>query len=132
MANYLERVASSAGRRAAIAKPPTSGPPVLPAGRDFSNAPADPFASDEEQFVESLETLAPARTEKHAAIPSAPKDTEESTTKVRRDARERLLAIREVDVDGTCRIAFDRKPFGEIGQLARAHRARNQAAGLGQ
>ncbi len=72
MANYLERVASSAGRRAAIAKPPASGPPVLPAGRDFSIAPEAPFASDEEPFVESLETLAPARSEKRAEAPSAP------------------------------------------------------------
>ncbi|HEU4930517.1 MAG TPA: hypothetical protein VFT48_00480, partial [Pyrinomonadaceae bacterium] len=86
MANYLERVASSAGRRAAIAKPPTSGPPVLPAGRDFSVAPADPFASDEGQFVESPEALAPARTEKRAAIPSAPKVAEESTTRATPDA----------------------------------------------
>lgn len=86
MANYLERVASSAGRRAAIAKPPTSGPPVLPAGGDFSVAPADPFASDEGQFVESLETLAPARTEKRAAVPSAPKVAEESTTRATPDA----------------------------------------------
>ena len=55
MANYLERVASSAARRAAVAKPPVSGPPVLPpAGRDFFAA--DPFAIDEEQFVEALET----------------------------------------------------------------------------
>jgi len=73
MANYLERVASSAGRRAAIAKPPNSGPPVLPAGRDFSIAPADPFASDEEQLVETLETVAPARTEERVDTPSAPK-----------------------------------------------------------
>ncbi len=81
MANYLERVASSAGRRAAVAKPPTSGPPVLPAGRDFSIAPADPFASDEEQFVEAVETHAPARTEPRAEIASAPKSeiSEEAT-----------------------------------------------------
>ena len=73
MANYLERVASSAGRRAAIAKPPNSGPPVLPAGRDFSIAPADQFASDEEQLVETLETVAPARTEERVDTPSTPK-----------------------------------------------------------
>lgn len=73
MANYLERVASSAGRRAASAKPPTSGPPVLPAGRDFSIAPMDPFVSDEERFVETLETLAPARTHERTTIPSTPK-----------------------------------------------------------
>ncbi len=79
MANYLERVASSAGRRAAAAKPPVSGPPVLPAGRDFSIAPADPFASDEEQFVESMETLAPARTEKRTGVPPAP-EIEPKTT----------------------------------------------------
>lgn len=73
MANYLERVATSAGRRAAIAKPPASGPPVLPAGRDFSVAPGDPFASDEEQFVETSETLAPARTQERPVVPYAPK-----------------------------------------------------------
>jgi hypothetical protein len=87
MANYLERVASSAGRRAAVAKPPASGPPVLPAGRDFSITPADPFAS-EEQFVESLETLAPARTDKRADVPSTPKIevAEESRTPAMPDA----------------------------------------------
>ena len=72
MANYLERVASSAGRRAAIAKPPASGPPVLPAGRDFSMASEASFASDDEQF-DSLETHTPARTAERAEIPSAPK-----------------------------------------------------------
>jgi hypothetical protein len=88
MANYLERVASSAGRRAAGAKPPVSGPPVLPAGRDFSITPADPLASDEEQFVESLETLAPARTGKRAEIPSTQKidAAEESRTPATPDA----------------------------------------------
>lgn len=73
MANYLERVASSAGRRAAVAKPPASGPPVLPAGRDFSIAPADPFATGEEQFLETLETHAPARTQESAEIASTTK-----------------------------------------------------------
>src|SRR6185436_8309403 len=75
MANYLERVASSASRRAAIAKPPVSGPPVLPAGRDFSIAPADSFVIDEEQFVEPQGTRAPERDE----IPSTPKVVREST-----------------------------------------------------
>jgi hypothetical protein len=73
MANYLERIASSAGRRAAIAKPPLSGPPVLPAGRDFAVAPEAVFASDEDQFVETLETHAPARTEEHAVVPATAK-----------------------------------------------------------
>ena len=72
MANYLERVATSAGRRAAIAKPPVSGPPVLPAGRDFSIAPGDPFVIDEELFVETPKTSAPARTEERAEIAAAP------------------------------------------------------------
>lgn len=72
MANYLERVASSAGRRATSAKPPVSGPPVLPAGRDFSIAPADPFAMDEEQFVESSETHTPLRRQ-DIEVPSVPK-----------------------------------------------------------
>lgn len=81
MANYLERVASSAGRRAAIARPPASGPPVLPAGRDFSIAPADPFASDEAQFLDTLETHAPARTQESAEIASTTKSeiTQESS-----------------------------------------------------
>ena len=85
MANYLERVASSAGRRAAIAKPPVSGPPVLPAGRDFSSAPETSFASDE-QFLETLETSAPARTEEHAAIASTPKPEADEETKTTHDA----------------------------------------------
>src|SRR3954463_7541010 len=61
MPNYLERVASSAGRRAAIARPPNSGPPVLPASRDFSLAVEDPFASEPDQFLDPLETPAPAQ-----------------------------------------------------------------------
>lgn len=78
MANYLERVAASAGRRAAIAKPPNSGPPVLPPGRDVSLAVEDPFASDQDQFLEPIETPAPAR----SAEIAAPKQivTEESKT----------------------------------------------------
>jgi hypothetical protein len=73
MANYLERVAASASRRAAVAKPPNSGPPVLPAGRDFSLAVEEPFASDQDQFFEPLETQATARVEQHAEIPPTPK-----------------------------------------------------------
>lgn len=60
MANYLERVASSASRRAAIARPPNSGPPVLPPGKDLSPAIDDPFASDQDQFLDPVETPAPA------------------------------------------------------------------------
>ena len=86
MANYLERVASSAGRRAAVAKPPTTGPPVLPAGRDFSNAPADPFVSDEEQFLETFETSAPGRVEERAKSPSSkPEVVDESKTTATHD-----------------------------------------------
>ena len=84
MANYLERVASSAGRRAAIAKPPVSGPPVLPVGRDFSIAPEAAFASDEDQFLEILETSAPARTEEHAEIASTPKPHAQKNHKLQR------------------------------------------------
>jgi len=52
MANYLERVASSAGRKAAVAKPPSSGPPVLPAGRDFLPHGQELFSSsDDEPFA---------------------------------------------------------------------------------
>jgi len=70
MANYLERVAASAGRRATSARPPNSGPPVLPASRDFAPAVEDPFASDQDQFLEPLETSAPARPEESAEIAS--------------------------------------------------------------
>src|SRR5215217_3635331 len=50
MANYLQRVASSAARRAAIAKPPASGPPLLPGGKDVSMPTEGLFPSDTEQF----------------------------------------------------------------------------------
>jgi len=54
MANYLERVASSAGRKAAVAKPPSSGPPLLPAGRDFLPPTQELFSgNDEDLFGES-------------------------------------------------------------------------------
>ena len=86
MANYLERVASSAGRRAAIAKPPVSGPPVLPAGRDLSIGPEASFASDEEQFLETLETSAPARTEERSAIAANPKPQAAEEPKTRHDS----------------------------------------------
>jgi hypothetical protein len=86
MANYLERVASSAGRRAAIARPPNSGPPVLPPGRDLSLAVEDPFASEQDQFLEPFETPAPARS---AEIASTPKleVTEESRTTPTQDPK---------------------------------------------
>src|ERR1041384_1434918 len=79
MPNYLERVASSGARRVAIAKPPVSGPPVLPVSRDFSIAPEAVFASEEEQFLETPETNAPARTE------DAPKPEVEEITGVTQD-----------------------------------------------
>ena len=85
MANYLERVASSAGRRAAIAKPPVSGPPVLPVGRDFSIAPEASFASENEQFLETLETSAPARTEERGEIASTLKLTHPEETTAPQD-----------------------------------------------
>ena len=78
MANYLERVASSAGRRAAIARPPNSGPPVLPPGRDLSPSIDDPFASDQDQPLEPFETPAPARSAEIAS--PKPEITEESRT----------------------------------------------------
>lgn len=78
MANYLERVASSAARRAATARPPTSGPPVMPAGRDFTIPVADPFESDQDQFLDPFEAPAPARS---AEITSQKREiTEESET----------------------------------------------------
>ena len=73
MPNYLERVASSASRRAAIAKPPVSGPPVLPLSRDFS------IASDEQQFSETLETSAPD-------LASTPQPQAKEETRTTRDA----------------------------------------------
>lgn len=68
MANYLERVASSAGRRAAIAKPPSSGPPLLPGALPV---PAEGlFPSDVEQPLEasSHERREPSRPEERAEI----------------------------------------------------------------
>jgi len=81
MPNYLERVASSAARRGAIAKPPVSGPPVLPVGRDLAIAP------EEEQFLETLETSAPARSEERGQIGPTPKPArpEESKTTATQD-----------------------------------------------
>ena len=81
MANYLERVAASAATRAAIARPPNSGPPVLPAGRDFAPAMDDPFASDQDQFLDPVEIHAPAHAEERAEIASPkPEVAKESTT----------------------------------------------------
>ncbi len=92
MANYLERVASSAGRRATIARPPNSGPPVLPPGRDVSVAAEDPFASDQDQFLESFEAPAPARS---AEIASTPKleVTEESRITPTQDPKSVASAV---------------------------------------
>lgn len=50
MANYLERVAFSATRKAAVAKPPGSGPPLLPAGRDFSLPGQELFSNDDQDL----------------------------------------------------------------------------------
>lgn len=47
-----------------------------------------------------------------------------------RERRERVIAIGEVDVARMLRIAFAGKPFGEFGELARARRSRDQAAGV--
>ena len=60
MANYLERVASSAARRAAVAKPPTSGPPLLPA-KDLS-LPVEGSLPHYE--ADSFEAAAPGAPEK--------------------------------------------------------------------
>lgn len=92
MANYLERVASSAGRRTTTARPPNSGPPLLPAGRDFSLAVEDPFASDGDRFLEPFETPAPARS---AEIASTPKleVTEESGTTATQDPKSVSSAV---------------------------------------
>jgi hypothetical protein len=72
MANYLERVAFSAARKAAVAKPPSSGPPVMPAGREFLPSGQDTFAADEDEFVGAS---APEKANKPVAetdaIPSA-------------------------------------------------------------
>ena len=95
MANYLERVASSAGRRAAVAKPPASGPPVLPPGRDISIAAVDPFAGDEEQFVETIETRTPLRTEERVEFPAAAKVESPKERKTAATQNETLTAAVE-------------------------------------
>jgi hypothetical protein len=61
MVNYLERVASSAGRRAVLAKPPISGPPLLPA-KDLS-LPAEPSLPGDDQFFELRNQGGPERGE---------------------------------------------------------------------
>ena len=61
MANYLERVASSAGRRGALVKPPSSGPPLLPA-RDVSLSIDGSLATDD-QFFERRDQSGPERRE---------------------------------------------------------------------
>ena|SRR2546426_4646930 len=66
MANYLERVASSAGRRAALAKPPSSGPPLLPA-RDLSLPGEGSLPSDDDQFFELRNQGGPERRESSQA-----------------------------------------------------------------
>lgn len=92
MANYLERVAASAGRRATSARPPNSGPPVLPASRDFSLAVEDPFASDQDQFLEPFETPAPARSVEIASTPKL-EGTEESRTTATQDPKSVASAV---------------------------------------
>ena len=52
MANYLERVASSAGRRAALSKPQMSVPPLLPAGNQLLSA-EDSLPADNPFFEET-------------------------------------------------------------------------------
>lgn len=61
MANYLERVASSAGRRAAIANPPASAPPLLPASRDLSLPAERSLPSDDDQFFAEADHINPER-----------------------------------------------------------------------
>jgi hypothetical protein len=51
MANYLERIATSAGRRATLAKPPASGPPLLPA-KDLSLANAPTLVGDNDELFD--------------------------------------------------------------------------------
>lgn len=50
MANYLERVAYSAGRRAAVAKPPSSAPPLLPVKDSSLPAEGSLSGSDDPSF----------------------------------------------------------------------------------
>ena len=52
MANYLERVASSAGSRAALTKPQMSVPPLLPAGNQLLSA-EDSLPADNPFFEET-------------------------------------------------------------------------------
>lgn len=91
MANYLERVASSAARRAAVAKPPTSGPPLLPA-KDLS-LPVEGSLPHYE--ADSFEAAAPAAPEKRESprseklsqvTPAINKTAPTETPKPRHDA----------------------------------------------
>lgn len=66
MANYLERVASSAGRRDAFAKPPSSGPPLLPA-KDLSLPAEGSLPSDDDQVFELRNQDGPERRESSQA-----------------------------------------------------------------
>jgi hypothetical protein len=66
MANYLERIASSASRRVALAKPPNSGPPLVPA-RDLSLPGDGLLPSDDNQLFELTNQGGPERRESSQA-----------------------------------------------------------------
>ena len=68
MANYLERVASSAGRRAAIAKPPSSGPPLLPGALPLPVEGLFPSDADQSFEASSHERREPLPPEERAEI----------------------------------------------------------------
>src|SRR5215217_1237543 len=71
MANYLERVAFSAARKAAVAKPPTSGPPLMPAGREFIPSGQETFAGDEDDLSGARTPDKPAQSRAADATSSA-------------------------------------------------------------
>jgi hypothetical protein len=98
MANYLQRVASSAARRAAIAKPPSSGPPLLPGGKELTLPAEGLFPSDTDQFPgasthDERERLEASQPEEHEKItPSSKMEVEGDTrTTEPRDATNRRV-----------------------------------------
>lgn len=68
MANYLERVASSAGRRAAIARPPSSGPPLLPGALPVPAEGLFPSDTDESFEASSHDRRESSRPEERAEV----------------------------------------------------------------
>lgn len=85
MSNYLERVAASASRKGTGARPPVSGPPLLPMSVGLSGTSQEFWQSDEPFFSETIsrppvlaepaspgESTVPARTSAHAEDVDSP------------------------------------------------------------